>query len=253
MTDLFMPLEKNKMSLSELKKNRPIVKLSSVDKYYQSPETDTKLKVLEAIDFWVNRGDAVSITGPSGSGKTTLLNICGALDNPSSGEVEICKNTISDLSETEMDDLRKRKIGFIFQQHHLLPQLSVFENVLLPALAVKNKIDNTVVDRGKNLLKRAGLLKRINHKPGEMSGGECQRTAVIRSLINSPEIILADEPTGSLDYKTSAIITELLLELKFEENLTLIVVTHSDDLARKMETRYTLDQFRLIHEKETNL
>jgi len=119
------------------------------------------------------------------------------------------------------------------------------ENVLLPALAIKNQADQAIADRGMNLLKIAGLSKRTDHKPGELSGGECQRTAVLRSLINSPEIILADEPTGSLDYRTSGIIAELLLEFKAEENLTLILVTHANDLACKMETCYILDKFRL--------
>ncbi len=236
------------MTLSE-QDNSKVLKLNNVDKHYLSPGTENKIKVLESIDFEVNKGETVSVTGPSGSGKTTLLNICGTLDLPSSGEVEVCGNKITDISEQETDALRKSKIGFIFQQHHLLPQLSVLENVLLPALAVKNKADQVISDRGMKLLKIAGLSKRTDHKPGELSGGECQRTAVVRSLINSPEIILADEPTGSLDYRTSGIIADLLLEFKAEEYLTLILVTHANDLARKMETRYTLDKFRLKAEK----
>ena len=236
------------MTISEQNKSI-ILKFSGVDKHYLSPGTDKKIKVLESINFEINKGETVSVTGPSGSGKTTLLNICGTLDQPSSGEVEVCGNKITDISEQETDALRKKKIGFIFQQHHLLPQLSVLENVLLPALAVNDKVSQTIADRGMNLLNIAGLSKRTDHKPGELSGGECQRTAVVRSLINSPEIILADEPTGSLDYRTSGIIADLLLEFKVEENLTLILVTHANDLARKMETRYILDKFRLKAEK----
>jgi len=242
-----MLLGKNKMAISEQGKSI-MLELKSVYKHYQSPETENKIKVLEAIDLQVLKGESISITGPSGSGKTTLLNICGTLDRPSFGEVEICGNKISSLLEVKLEGMRRRKIGFIFQQHHLLPQLSVLENVLLPALAINNIVDNETVERGRHLLDIAGLSKRVNHKPGELSGGECQRTAVVRSLINCPEIILADEPTGSLDYKTSEKISELLIEFKSRENLTLILVTHADNLARKMETHYILEKFRLKNE-----
>lgn len=236
MTGLFMRLGKNKMT---------ILKLKNVNKSYLHPGTHHELKVLESIDLKVNKGESISITGPSGSGKTTLLNICGTLDSPSSGKVVVCGKDISMLQDKGLDELRKSKIGFIFQQHHLLPQLSVLENVLIPALAINPRVENSIVKRGMNLLKIAGLSKRCDHKPGELSGGECQRTAVVRSLINSPDIIFADEPTGSLDYKNSKVIAQLLLEFKSRENLTLVLVTHAEELARKMVTRYILDKFSL--------
>jgi len=242
--DLFMLLGKKKVTESEQNKSM-VLMLKNIDKHYISPGTNQKINVLESINFKVNKGESVSITGPSGSGKTTLLNICGTLDSPSSGEIEVCGHKISALGKNKIDTLRKKKIGFIFQLHHLLPQLTVLENVLIPALAIKNIVDKSIVDRGINFLKTAGLSKRMNHKPGELSGGECQRTAVVRSLINSPAIILADEPTGSLDYRTSQIICELLLEFRSREKLTLIVVTHAYELAKKMETRYVLDKYCL--------
>ncbi len=232
--------------------NSVILELASVDKHYLSPYqidgADNQIRVLESINLKVKTGETVSITGPSGSGKSTLLNICGTLDVPSSGEVVLDGSQVSGLSEKQIEVLRKNKIGFIFQQHHLLPQLSTLENVLLPALAESSKVDSAVIERGVNLLKIAGLSKRLDHKPGELSGGECQRTAVVRSLINRPAIILADEPTGSLDQKTSKTITELLLEFQSSENLTLLVVTHASDLAQKMETQYVLEDFCLRHE-----
>jgi lipoprotein-releasing system ATP-binding protein len=189
--------------------------------------------------FEVAAGQSLAIMGPSGSGKSTLLNIIGTLDKPTSGSVEIFGSNPLTLNERELAAFRNATIGFVFQAHHLLPQCSVLENVLLPTI-VKRPSGNAASTeipqaRAQRLLERVGLTSRMHGFPAQLSGGECQRAAVVRALINAPRVVLADEPTGSLDRASAEAIGALLSDLRKEENLALIVVTHSDDLAKRMD------------------
>ena len=224
----------------------PLLQLQNVSKRYDSPESGEHLDVLRNITFEVGRGSSLSIVGPSGSGKSTLLNIIGTLERPTSGTVVLSGRDLSRLNDKELAALRNQKIGFVFQSHYLLPQCSVLENVLVPTLPDKaRRKDGKVTDRAKGLLQRVGLAERMNHRPGQLSGGERQRVAVVRALINQPELLLADEPTGALDGASAAELTRLLLELNRAEGVTLIVVTHALDLARQMGCVYELRQGEL--------
>ena len=186
----------------------PLLQLQNVSKRYDSPESGEHLDVLRNVTFEVGRGSSLSIVGPSGSGKSTLLNIIGTLERPSSGTVVLSGRDLSGLDDKELAAVRNQKIGFVFQSHYLLPQCSVLENVLVPTLPDKaRRKDGKVVDRAKGLLQRVGLAERMNHRPGQLSGGERQRVAVVRALINQPELLLADEPTGALDGASAAELT----------------------------------------------
>ena len=180
--------------------------------------------------------------GPSGSGKTTLLNLIGTLDRPDSGKMIFDNQDLSAMNDSQLAQFRNRKIGFVFQMHHLLPQLSLWENVLLPTLTDPALQGKETEDRAKRLIERVGLSGVVSQKPSELSGGECQRTAVVRALINRPALLLADEPTGALDQKSSVNLTDLLIELNKEEGVALVVVTHSMEVARKMDRIYTLQK-----------
>ena len=203
------------------------------------------LVVLRDISLRMESGRSLAILGPSGSGKSTLLNIIGTLEPPSSGRVLFDDENPAGLSEPKLADFRNHRIGFIFQDHHLLPQCSALENVLIPTVAGR-QTSNEQVERAKMLLQRVGLGDRMEHLPGELSGGERQRTAIARALINRPGILLADEPTGNLDRRTAHDIGELLLEMQREEQAILVTVTHSQRLAELMGRRLQLDEGRLI-------
>ena len=194
------------------------------------------------ITLNIEAGQSIAIVGPSGCGKSTLLNIIGTLDLPASGDLFFEDRSLADLKENERADFRNKQIGFVFQMHHLLPQLNVLENVMLPSL-MSSKEDVRV--RAIELLDKLGLKDKIHQFPGQLSGGECQRVAVVRALINKPKLILADEPTGSLDQGSSRQIGELLASLVKEENITLITVTHSMELADKMQIKYMLTEGQL--------
>jgi ABC-type lipoprotein export system ATPase subunit len=214
----------------------PLLDLRDVSKRYESAESAAAVSVLTGISLAVARGERVAIIGPSGSGKSTLLNIIGTLDRPTSGRVTLDAADLSQLDDVALARVRNRQIGFVFQSHHLLPQCTVLENVLVPTLADGD--DATRRDaavRAEKLLDRVGLKARLHHRPGQLSGGERQRVAVVRALINQPKLLLADEPTGALDRASADNLAQLLLELNREENVTLIVVTHAPDLARKMD------------------
>jgi ABC-type lipoprotein export system ATPase subunit len=194
--------------------------------------------VLNGLDLQVRAGESVAIVGPSGSGKSTLLNLISALDHPDDGEVHLDGQLLRDLSEKELARLRNEKIGFVFQMHHLLPQCTVWENILLPTLPGGSKGD--VRQRAADLLGRVGLVEKRDAFPGELSGGQRQRVAVVRALINAPKLLLADEPTGSLDQHTAEEMASLLVELNQEqaggtEGMALVVVTHSLELASHMQ------------------
>lgn len=201
-------------------------------------------KVLDQLSLDVEKGEAIAIVGPSGSGKTTLLNIIGTLDVADDGEVHLKSKNLLQLSDSEKPAFRNTEIGTIFQLHHLLPQLSLWENVLLPTLPSKEK--QGIENRAETLLKKVGIWEQRNQKPAELSGGECQRAAVVRALINQPSLLLADEPTGALDEENAEKLTDLLLMLNKEMNTTLIVVTHSALLASKMDKIYEIHNGQIV-------
>lgn len=190
------------------------------------------LPILKGVELTMQRGEALAVTGPSGSGKSTLLYIIGTLDEPSAGSVRILGDDPFAMNTAALAAYRNKNIGFVFQDHHLLPQCTVLENVLIPALAGQG-VGKTEEDRALALLKRVGLEERVAHRPAEISGGERQRVAVCRALINQPALLLADEPTGNLDRATAEAVGSLLLELNKEQNTILICVTHSTELAAR--------------------
>jgi lipoprotein-releasing system ATP-binding protein len=210
----------------------------------QFPTRAESLEVLRGVSLGLSAGQNLAILGPSGSGKSTLLHIIGTLDRPTSGNVRLDGEDPFVLDEPNLADFRSRRIGFIFQDHHLLPQCSVLENVLLPTLA-QGATNNGDLERAKMLLDRVGLAARLEHRPAELSGGERQRVAVARALIRKPDLLLADEPTGNLDRTTAASVAKLLLELHEQEQTMMITVTHSLDLAAMFQRRMELDEGRL--------
>jgi len=208
------------------------------------PTRGEPLVVLRDATLELSAGENVAVLGPSGSGKSTMLHIVGTLDLPTAGSVELLGQNPFALSEPELARFRNEHIGFVFQEHHLLPQLSVLENVLVPTIASGGASPETV-ERARDLIDRVGLAKRLDHLPAELSGGERQRVAVARALIQRPVLLLADEPTGSLDRTTAASVGRTLLELQRQEKSMLIVVTHSLELARQLDRRLEFDDGRL--------
>jgi lipoprotein-releasing system ATP-binding protein len=198
------------------------------------PTRSGELHVLRQIHLTLQDGEALAILGPSGSGKSTLLYLLGTLERPTSGDYQLGNQKPFQLADAELAQFRNRSIGFVFQDHHLLPQCSVLENVLIPTLAGPcEKLEG----RARELLQRVGLSERLEHRPAELSGGERQRVAVARALIHKPQLLLADEPTGNLDRKTAQTVGALLLEMHRQEKTMLIVVTHSPDLAKLLPRR----------------
>ena len=214
----------------------PLLELVNVRKGFRAgPDAAGPVtEVLRDLGLRVDRGESLAIIGPSGSGKSTLLNLLGALDRPDSGRVLFEGTDLSTLEEAALARFRNRRIGFIFQSHHLLPHCTVLENVLVPALAEASAVPAAVEARARGLLERVGLGARLTHRPGQLSGGERQRAAVVRALVNEPGLLLADEPTGALDAASASGLARLLLELNREEQVTLILVTHAPELARQM-------------------
>ncbi|ADG69246.1 ABC transporter related protein [Planctopirus limnophila DSM 3776] len=203
------------------------------------------LHILQGVGFTANTGEAIAITGPSGCGKSTLLQILGVLDHPTSGTVSLDGEDPFAMDVTQQAQFRNEKIGFIFQDHHLLPQLTVLENVLLPALPHRG-ISNEVRERALMLLDQVGLTARMDHKPTQLSGGERQRTAVCRALINRPRLLLADEPTGNLDPATAETVGKLLVALALESHSILLCVTHSEAMAQSYPRRCYLKAGQLV-------
>jgi len=214
--------------------NGLMVELAGVVKRYASAGGRDAQEVLKGIDLTVGEGQSVAIVGPSGSGKSTLLNIIGALDRATCGRVMVAGQDLSALDERGLAGLRNRQIGFVFQLHHLLPQLTVLENVLVPTLVNKDAAPAQSRRRAAELLERVELKEWSGYLPGELSGGQRQRVAVVRALINRPRLLLADEPTGSLDQASAENIADLLAELNRSDGLAMVVVTHSMKLARRM-------------------
>lgn len=223
--------------------------LLRVKEIYKSFKTEGLAKsrtVLEGVNLELKKGEAISILGPSGSGKSTLMNIIGALDKPDQGEVLFDGQSLSTMSEVELTSFRNREIGFVFQMHHLLPQCTVLENILIPAIPLKDKdFKRSRLKVGEDLLKTVGLWEHKDQKPGVLSGGECQRVALIRALVNQPKLILADEPTGSLDEENALSMISLLLDLNSQFETTLIVVTHSQEVGGRMEKQFELRNGKL--------
>ena len=222
-----------------------LLELNNISKSFDTPSGVNSLTILDNLSFRVDEGESVSIVGPSGSGKSTLLNIIGTLDKPTSGEVLFNGHDLLKCDQNTLAEIRNKEIGFIFQLHHLLPQCTVIENVLIPTLADKIKYDNgEQIQRAKTLLEKVGLQDRSDYFPGQLSGGELQRVAVVRALINNPKLILADEPTGSLDNKSSLLLTDLLKHI--EKKVSLVMVTHSTEIASLMDKKYSLENGLLI-------
>ena len=218
-----------------------MLKVENISKEYASPTGP--LPILSDVSFSLARGEAVSIMGPSGSGKSTLLYILGALEPPSSGNVTLDGQNPFQLNPRQLAAFRNKEIGFIFQDHCLLPQCSVIENVLTPTLVSENHQDSA--ERARELIARVGLSERADHRPAELSGGEKQRAALARALIMKPQLVLCDEPTGNLDQKSAATVASLLFELHARQETILVVVTHNPELAARFPRRFELRNQRL--------
>ena len=206
------------------------------------------IEVLKGLSLTIEAGERVAIVGTSGAGKSTLLHLLGALDSPTSGEIYLQGEALSTKSHDELAALRNQSIGFIFQFHHLLKELSALENVMMPALIARCS-QAEAKKRAKELLDRVGLGHRLSHRPSELSGGEQQRVSLARALINRPPLLLADEPTGNLDGATSSEIHELLESVNREQGTALVIVTHSEDLARSMPRRLKMIDGRIAHDE----
>jgi lipoprotein-releasing system ATP-binding protein len=227
-----------------MKSAKLLLELSGVSKDYGDGN------VLRDVNLRLDEGEAIAIVGPSGSGKSTLLNIIGTLDRPTSGTVFFDGDDLLRLSPEKIAPVRNSKIGFVFQLHHLLPQCTVLENVLIPTLAAAAKGRNDEARlRAERLLDHVGLGARKLQRPGQLSGGERQRAAVVRALINQPRLLLADEPTGSLDHASAENLRKLIIELNRDEGVALIVVTHSLEFARGLERIYEMRDGSLVEAK----
>jgi lipoprotein-releasing system ATP-binding protein len=211
------------------------LELFEVSKFYENAPGRESPPVLTKVSLRLKTGESLAVVGPSGSGKSTLLNIIGTLDRPTSGRVVLNGRDLSLLDESGLAQTRNTQLGFIFQAHYLLPQCTALENVLVPTLVLpRGELRNQAPERARKLLVRVGLGDRLEHRPGQLSGGERQRVAVVRALINRPQLLLADEPTGALDRVHAQSLGQLLVELNREEGVTLILVTHALDLAQRM-------------------
>lgn len=220
-----------------------ILKIENLCKNYK--EKKNELSIIKDLNWELDEGDFVAVLGKSGSGKSTFLNLIGILDKADEGNIFIEGKEVNSLKEEERDKVRNQFLGFVFQFHYLLPEFSALENVMLPALATKNEGKEQIKERAIKLLEDVELSERINHKPSELSGGEKQRVAIARALINNPKIILADEPTGNLDVETSEVIHKILKKINEEKKQTIIVVTHSEELASVCKARVYLKKGKL--------
>ena len=219
-----------------------MLNVESVTKEYLSPAGP--LPILTGVDLRLDRGEAVAVMGPSGSGKTTLLSVLGALERPTAGTVTLDKENPFTLDDERLGAYRNRRIGFVFQDHHLLPQCTVLENVLVPTLV--GAADSGADARARKLLDAVGLAARLDHLPAQLSGGEKQRAAIARALIREPLLMLCDEPTGNLDARSADTVADLLLNLHREQRTILIVVTHSEALAAKVGRSLRLKEGKLV-------
>lgn len=228
--------------------SKEILKLENIEKKYSGSVEE--LHIINNLSLDVEEGEFISILGRSGSGKSTLLNIMGLLDKVDGGKIFIDGQEVERLSENERDRIKNQMLGFVFQFHYLLPEFTALENVMLPALLNNFSQKGEIEKRAKELLEKVGLSEREKHKPSQLSGGEKQRVAIARALINSPKILLADEPTGNLDEETSEMIFKILKDINKNERQTIIVVTHSKDLADISDRQLYLKKGVLVEEKE---
>jgi lipoprotein-releasing system ATP-binding protein len=221
------------------------IKAENLYKAYSNSLGQTSREVLKGLSLEVNTGEKIAIMGPSGSGKTTLLNLIGTLDTPDAGNIWLGNKLLSDMRPAEVLAYRNMNLGFVFQLHHLLPQCTLLENVLLPVLPHKGDMAQAL-RRAEELLKFMEVWEQRAQKPGELSGGECQRAAVARALINQPDILLADEPTGSLDSTNAETLIGLLTDINKQMNISLVIATHSLDTAGKMDKIYRITKGKLL-------
>ena len=216
-----------------------VLECADIKKTYKSKSNGDDLQILRGVNLSVNKSELISIVGSSGSGKSTLLHILGGLDRPNSGDVFWHGESIYSYKPEKLADLRNTHIGFVFQFHHLLPEFTAVENVMMPAL-IAGKSHDDATQRASDLLDRFGLSDRLEHRPTELSGGEQQRVSMARALMNNPSIILADEPTGNLDEKNTESILQLLFELRETEGVSIVLITHENEIARRCDTVYSL-------------
>ena len=221
----------------------PVLHVTNVSKHYATPRGP--LEVLSGVTFALSPGEAAAVTGPSGSGKSSLLYILGALEPPSSGTVTLDGRNPFSLAPEAAADFRNKEIGFVFQDHCLLPQCSVLENVLVPTLVAPKARETDDLRRARTLVEQVGLADRMDHRPGALSGGEKQRVAIARALIRQPRLVLCDEPTGNLDQASASAVASLLLELHRRQQDILIVVTHSERLASEFQIQFEIADGRL--------
>jgi lipoprotein-releasing system ATP-binding protein len=222
-----------------------LIKAENLHKTYRNALGGAERQVLISLDLALGKKEKIAIMGPSGSGKTTLLNLIGTLDTPDSGVIRFEGRPLSDMDKNQVLAFRNQTAGFVFQFHHLLPQCTLLENVLLPTLPMKG--DRSAASRrAGELLQFMGIWEQRHNKPAELSGGECQRAAVARALINQPKILLADEPTGSLDEENAALLMDLLMGINEEMGVSLVVATHSPAIARRMDKTYRIAEGKLV-------
>lgn len=232
------------MGTSRIESNFEVLRLENISKIYK--QNEESLEVIKDSSLSVFNQESVAFIGPSGCGKTTLLQICGLLDDATSGNIYINSQKINDLTDIEKTNIRKNSIGFVFQFHHLLPEFSVLENVMLPALINKSNKKETKA-KAVNILNDLGLFSKINNRPYQLSGGEKQRVAIARAIINNPSIILADEPTGNLDPENSEIVFNLLLKVVKNYNSSLLMVSHNMELAKKLDRIITIKDKKIVN------
>ncbi len=224
--------------------SEPLVSVKQVSKVFE--HEGRSLEVLQGIDLDIERGEMVTIVGPSGAGKSTLLHLIGTLDLPTSGQILYGGRDVTLLGSSELAEFRNQSIGFVFQFHHLLPEFTALENVLMPGLIQGRR---RLEDRARLLLDEVGLSARLTHRPGELSGGEQQRVALARALLMEPQLVLADEPTGNLDSQTSASVQSLFFELNRRHGTTFLIVTHSRDFAAMMPRRVSMKDGRIVSDE----
>ncbi len=232
------------MSDQTVRNEAVVLQLSGVERTFQQGSKEP-LCVLQGADLSIRAGEIVALVGPSGSGKSTLLQIAGLLEAPSSGEILIAGEACGTLSDKRRTALRREHLGFVYQSHHLLPEFSALENVILPQMIAGISRSKAAV-RGRELLERLGLGARLDHRPGQLSGGEQQRVAICRALANGPRLLLADEPTGNLDPQTSEDVFAELLRLVRDFGLAALIATHNPELAARMDRRVTLSKGRVV-------